>query len=90
MDKSDDKASPRHDYRDSVREQIREAPLTSLAIVAAVGFLVGGGARSRIGTAMLAVVGRMALHSAASSFIAAIATGDNQPRKPSESSSDSE
>jgi hypothetical protein len=39
---------------------------------------------------MLAIVGRMALQSAASSFIAAIATGDNQTPKPPDSSSDSE
>jgi hypothetical protein len=90
MDKSDANTSPGHDYRDSVRERIREAPLTSLAIAAAAGFIVGGGVRSRIGTAMLAIVGRMALQSAASSFIAAIAAGDNQSQKPSDSPSDNE
>jgi hypothetical protein len=90
MDKPDANISPGHDYRDSVRERIKEAPLTSLAIAAAAGFIVGGGVRSRIGTAMLAIVGRMALQSAASSFIAAIATGDNQIRKPSKPSADSE
>ena len=90
MDKSDDKTSPSHDYGNSVREQIREAPFTSLAIAAAAGFIVGGGGRTRIGNAMLAIVGRMALQSAASSFIAAIVTGDNQTPKPSDSSSDSE
>jgi hypothetical protein len=90
VDKPNNKTSPSRDYRDAVREQIREAPLTALAITAVAGFIVGGGMRSRIGNAMLAIVGRMALQSAASSFIAAIATGDNQIRKPSKPSADSE
>jgi len=53
-----------------VGEYVREEPLGSLAIAAAAGFIVGGGLNSRIGRAMLTIVGRIALQGAVTSFIA--------------------
>ena len=63
-----------------IGEYIREEPLTSLAIASGVGFIFGGGANSRIGLALLSVVGRIALRGAATSFIVDLVTGrhDNQ------------
>jgi len=49
-----------------------------LAIAAAAGLIVGGGLESRIGQAMLAIVGRIALQSAATSFIAGIIGGTHE------------
>jgi len=62
-----------------VGEYIREEPLTALAIAGAAGFILGGGANSRIGLALLAIVGRIALRGAATSFIVGlVSNSDNQ------------
>ena len=83
-------ASPRHRTR-SVSEYVREDPLSSMAIAAAAGFIVGGGLNSRVGQAMLAIVGRVALQSAATNFLTGMVVGtdkngesngaDKRPRK---------
>ncbi len=65
-----------------IGEFIREEPLTSLAIAGAAGFILGGGASSRIGLALLTIVGRIALRGAASSFIVGLVTGDNDSQNP--------
>ncbi len=52
-----------------IREYIVEEPLTSLAIASGVGFIIGGGANSRLGLALLSIVGRIALRGAATNFI---------------------
>jgi hypothetical protein len=66
----------------NVGEYVREEPLTALAIAGGVGFIFGGGANSRIGLALLTLVGRIALRGAATSFIVGLVTGnhDNQPQ----------
>jgi hypothetical protein len=63
-----------------VGEFVREEPLSALAIAAGAGFILGGGLNSRIGLALLAIVGRIALRGAATSFIAGLVSGncDNQ------------
>ncbi|MGC1397872.1 hypothetical protein [Candidatus Binatus sp.] len=63
-----------------IGEYIKEEPLTALAIAGGVGFVLGGGANSRIGLALLTIVGRIALRGAATSFIVDLVTGnhDNQ------------
>ena len=58
-----------------IGEYIKEEPLTSLAIASGVGFIVGGGANSRIGLALLSVVGRIALRGAATNFIVDLVAG---------------
>jgi hypothetical protein len=61
-----------------IGEYIKEEPLTSLAIAGGVGFIVGGGAKSRIGLALLSVVGRIALRGAVTSFVVDLITGNHQ------------
>ena len=61
---------------------VREEPLTALAIAGAAGFILGGGASSRIGLALLTIVGRIALRGAATSFIVGLVTGDNDNQNP--------
>jgi len=63
-----------------VGEFVREEPLTALAIAGAAGFILGGGANSRIGLALLTIVGRIALRGAATSFIVGLVTGDDDNR----------
>ena len=71
-------ADERRRRRDrDIAEYIREEPLTSLAIAGGVGFIFGGGARSRIGLALLTTVGRIALSAAVSSFVVGLVTGDS-------------
>ena len=60
----------------NVGECVREEPLTALAIAGAAGFIFGGGANSRLGLALLTIVGRIALRGAATSFIVGLVTGD--------------
>jgi len=59
-----------------VGEYIREEPLTALAVASGVGFIFGGGANSRLGLALLTIVGRIALRGAATSFIVGLVTGN--------------
>ena len=61
---------------------VREEPLTALAIAGAAGFILGGGANSRIGLALLTIVGRIALRGAATSFIIDLVTGDGHHQNP--------
>jgi hypothetical protein len=59
-----------------LREYVRAEPITSLAIAAGVGFIVGGGASTRPGLALLAFIGRIAVREAATYFIiGAVANG---------------
>ena len=76
---ADDYERRRRRDRD-IGEYIKEEPLTSLAIASGVGFIFGGGANSRIGLALLTLVGRIALRGAATSFIVGLVSGnhDNQ------------
>jgi hypothetical protein len=66
----------------NVGEFVREEPLTALAIAGAAGFIFGGGANSRIGLALLTIVGRIALRGAATSFIVGLVTGEGGSRDP--------
>jgi hypothetical protein len=74
---ADDVERSRRRNRD-VGEYIKEEPLTSLAIAGGVGFIVGGGAKSRIGLALLSIVGRIALRGAVTSFVVDLVTGNHE------------
>lgn len=65
-----------------IGEYIREEPLTSLAIAGGVGFILGGGANSRIGLALLTIVGRIALRGAATNFIVDLVSGNRDNQRP--------
>lgn len=65
-----------------IGEYISEEPLTALAIAGGVGFILGGGANSRIGLALLTLVGRIALRGAATSFIVGLVTGNRDDQYP--------
>jgi hypothetical protein len=65
-----------------IGEYISEEPLTALAIAGGVGFIFGGGANSRIGLALLTLVGRIALRGAATSFIVGLVTGNHDDQNP--------
>jgi hypothetical protein len=66
----------RRGERDIV-EYVKEEPLTALAVAGGVGFIFGGGAHSRIGLAVLTLVGRIALGGAATNFILGLVTGNH-------------
>ena len=76
---ADDVDRRRRRNRD-IGEYIKEEPLTSLAIAGGVGFIVGGGAKSRIGLALLSIVGRIALRGAVTSFVVDLVTGNHSDR----------
>jgi len=76
---ADDYERRRRRDRD-IGEYIKEEPLTSLAIASGAGFILGGGANTRVGLALLSVVGRIALRGVATNFILDLVAGrhDNQ------------
>ena len=59
-----------------VSEYVRREPLTTLAIAAATGFVLGGGVNRRIGLAILTFVGRNVVRGVATSLIVGIMAGD--------------
>jgi len=65
-----------------IGEYIRQEPLTALAIAGGVGFIIGGGANSRIGLALLTLVGRIALRGAATNFVVDLVTGNHDNQGP--------
>jgi hypothetical protein len=81
-----DAAAPSRSRPGRVDEYVRNEPLTALSLAAAAGFIVGGGLKSRIGQAMLAIVGRIALQSAAASLIAGMVVGTHENEKPDSTS----
>ncbi len=60
-----------------IGEYIKDEPLTALAIAGAAGFILGGGASSRIGLAALAMVGKIALRGAATNFLVGLFVPDS-------------
>lgn len=82
---TDATASPRR-RPGRVGEYVRDEPLGALALAAAAGFVVGGGLKSRIGQALLTIVGRIALQSAAASLIAGMVAGTHENGKPASAS----
>jgi hypothetical protein len=50
--------------------QIRQNPLTTIGVAAIAGFVIGGGMRSRFGTAALLLIARMALRDVVTQTIA--------------------
>ena len=77
----EDDADRRRRRNRDIGEYIKEEPLTSMAIAGGVGFIVGGGARSRIGLALLSVVGRIALRGAVTTFVVDLVTGNHDDRR---------
>jgi hypothetical protein len=71
---------------DRVAQYVRDEPLSALALATAAGFVVGGGLNSRIGQALLTMVGRIALQSAAASLIAGMVAGSHENGKPESAS----
>ena len=66
---SSDRPRRSHGRDRDIGEYIKDEPLTALAIAGAAGFILGGGASSRIGLAALAMVGKVALRGAATNFL---------------------
>jgi DUF883 C-terminal glycine zipper region len=64
-----------------IGEYVREEPLTAMAIASGVGFILGGGANSRVGLALLTIVGRIALRGAATDLIVGLVTGNPYGRE---------
>ncbi len=89
MNTSANSAARPHGRRDDVGDYVRESPLSALAIAAAAGFLVGGGLKNRVGLALLAMVGRVAIQGAATTFIEAIAAGNHHNGRSNSTSSGS-
>ena len=66
---SSDRPRRSHGRDRDIGEYIKDEPLTALAIAGAAGFILGGGASSRLGLAALATVGKIALRGAATNFL---------------------
>ena len=66
---SSDRPRRSHGRDRDIGEYVKDEPLTALAIAGAAGFILGGGASSRLGLAALAMVGKIALRGAATNFL---------------------
>jgi hypothetical protein len=73
---ADAAATGRQRYRD-VGDYIRDEPLRSLMVATAAGFILGGGVNSRVGRAMLTLVGRIALRGVVTSSLVELVTGSH-------------
>ena len=82
---SSDRPRRGHGRDRDIGEYIRDEPLTALAIAGAAGFILGGGASSRLGLAALAMVGKIALRGAATNFLVGLfVPNSNQDRRRAE------
>jgi hypothetical protein len=57
---------------------VKDEPLTALAIAVTAGFILGGGAETRIGRSALGFVGRFAIRSAVSNLLVAMLVGNHE------------
>jgi hypothetical protein len=58
-------------------EYIRAEPLKSVTVVTAAGFILGGGLNSRVGLALLAFAGRIALRGVVTSTLVELVAGSH-------------
>jgi hypothetical protein len=65
----------------SLTDRIRERPLVALGLAGATGFVLGGGAFSRTGMAILMIFGRLWLRQAVSDVIASAMANHQQQRE---------
>jgi hypothetical protein len=63
-----------------VEESIKGQPIKALAVAALVGFVVGGGYRSRLGISLLGFVGRTTLRKVAFSALSEAINNDRNDR----------
>ena len=59
-------------------EFVRDEPLTALAIAVTAGFILGGGAGTRLGRAALTLAGRSAIRGAVGKLLAEMLTGSHE------------
>ena len=64
---------PRH-----LDQFVRDEPLTALAIAVTAGFILGGGAETRVGRAALAFVGRFAIRAAVGNLLVGVLMGGHE------------
>ena len=61
-----------------LEEFVRDEPLTALAIAVTAGFILGGGAGTRVGRAALAFAGRFALRGVVSNLLVGMLMGSHE------------
>jgi hypothetical protein len=77
MDISADATAARRDRSRDLGDYVRDEPLRSLMVATAAGFILGGGVNSRIGLAMLTLVGQIALRGVVTSSLVEVVTGSH-------------
>jgi hypothetical protein len=65
----------------SLTDRIRERPLVALGLAGATGFVLGGGAFSRTGMAILMIFGRLWLRQAVTDVIASAMANHQQQQR---------
>jgi hypothetical protein len=64
--------------RRNLDEYVRDEPLTALAIAVTAGFILGGGAATRVGRAALGFVGQTALRGAVGNLLVGMLMGSRE------------
>jgi hypothetical protein len=68
---------PRRQKR-HVEELVRDEPLTALVIAVTAGFILGGGASTRVGRAALTYVGQVVVRGAVGNLLVGMLMGSNE------------
>jgi hypothetical protein len=66
-----------HQRSPDLAEYVRAEPLKSVTVAAAAGFILGGGLNSRVGLALLAFVGRIALRQMVTGSLVELVAGNH-------------
>ncbi len=64
--------------RRHLEEFVRDEPLTALAIAVTAGFIIGGGAGTRVGRSALGFVGRLAVRGAVGKVLVGMLMGSHE------------
>jgi len=67
-----------HRRRRYVEELVRDEPFTALAIAVTAGFIIGGGAGTRVGRSALAYVGQVVVRGAVGNLLVGMLMGSNE------------
>jgi uncharacterized protein (DUF1786 family) len=65
----------------TLTDRVRERPLLSLGVASLIGFVMGGGASSRVGAAMLVLAGRIWLRRTATDALTNALTGYGRTKR---------
>jgi hypothetical protein len=77
LNSSADESASDYQRSPELVDYVRAEPLKSVTVAAAAGFILGGGLNSRVGLALLAFVGRIALRQMVTGSLVELVAGNH-------------